>query len=918
MRKLLILVIVANSLALTILSQGAKLPPINVKQYQLKNGLTVVLHRDSSTPLVSVNIWYKVGSRNEAKGREGFAHLFEHLMFQGSKNYDTGYSPAVREFASDVNGSTDFDNTFYYEVLPSNFLERALYLEADRMSTLPDAIDQAKLDNQRDVVKNERRQNVENVPYGTMTDRIFETVFSASHPYGHNDTLDGHSAATLDDVKNFFREYYGPNNAVLVLAGDFDEKQARSWIEKYFGVIKPNVPVATLRPGQPPLSGVIRKTFEDPYAAAPRIAVVWGTGPHFTPDEAALNILASILTTGRGSRLQKSLIYEKGLAATTASNNSTGDLGGLFRIGATARAGKSADDMENAINAEVDRIKRDGPTEEEVRGAVRARESAFIYDMETVSNKGYSLAEFSVVLGQPDRFQWQIDRYATVTRADVKRVANQYLTANRLVMTYAPGKTPSTPGRADAPTSLQEKKRDAALLAQQTAKLPKPGADPKVTLPAVQKTRLSNGLNLWVVEKHELPIVAINVVVSTAGAAEDPVAKSGLANLTANMLSRGTKTRSAAELAAGLQPIGAQVAVGTTMHATNMSFRCLKKDLDQALDYFADGLMASTIPDSEYRTLKGLLANQFRQQKGGSSIVARLVFNTVLYGRDQLYGRPTAGDEKTLAEISRDDIRQFYEKNYRPNGATMIVVGDVRLDEMKATVERVFANWRSAEVQPAKAPIQRMVADPGIYLIDKPGAVQSSVVIGQAGPERANPDFYAVTVMNAILSRRLGNNIRESKGYTYGAGSQFLFSKLGAPFAAAAEIQIISTKEAIVEFLRELNGIRGSIPVTSSELDRHKQSLIRAFPSGFETRLNIANQLVQQVTLGVPETFYRDYSPNINAVTLADVNRVANKYIEPSKMAIVVVGDRSVIEPKLKELGMPIKLLDTDGNPVSQ
>jgi zinc protease len=916
MQKLAEFFLVIASLALITLAQATKLPPINVEQYTLKNGLTVILHRDTSTPLVAVNIWYKVGSRNEAKGREGFAHLFEHLMFQGSKNFDTGYSPAVREFASDVNGSTDYDNTFYYEVLPTNFLERALYLEADRMATLPDAIDQAKLDNQRDVVKNERRQNVENVPFGTMTDRIFEIIFSDGHPYGHNDTLDGHSAATLDDVKTFFREYYGPNNAVLVLAGDFDEKLARGWIDKYFGVIKPGAPVVPHKPGQPQLPGVLRKTFEDPYAAAPRIAVVWPTGPHFTPDQAALDILATLLASGRGSRLQESLIYEKGLAGSTGANNFAADLGGMFRIGATARPGKSADEMESAIDAEVERIKRDGPTEEEVRRAIRARESTFIYGMETIGNRGYSLAEFSVMLGQPDRFQWQIDRYSRVAPADVKRVVNQYLTANRLVISYVPGKTPTSPGRADAPTSLQEKKRDANLLAKQTAMLPKAGPDPKVALPAVQKTRLSNGMNLWVVEKPELPIVAINLVVSTAGAAEDPVAKLGLANFTGGMLSRGTKTRTAAELAAGLQSAGVQLGVSTTMHATTISFRCLKTDLDQALVHFADGLTASTIPESEFRTLKSLLVNQFRQQKANSSVVARNVFNKILYGPDQLYGRPIGGDEKTLAHITREDILQFYEKNYRPNGSTLIVVGDVRLDEMKARLERVFVNWKPVDVQIAEAPMQQMVAEPGIYLIDKPGAVQSSVVLGHVGPARNNSDFYAVTVMNAILSRRLGNNIRESKGYTYGAASQFQFGKLGAPFGAAAEIQIISTKEAVVEFLRELNGIRGSIPVTPRELDSQKQSLIRAFPSGFETRLNIANHLIPQVTLGVPETFFRDYPKNINAVTRADVNRVANKYIEPQKMAIVIMGDRSVIEPKLKELGMPITFLDTDGNPV--
>jgi zinc protease len=922
MRKLWLLVLLTISFAGISLAQSEKLPPLSVKEYTLKNGLTVVLHHDSSTPLVSVNIWYKVGSRNEEPGRTGFAHLFEHLMFQGSKNYSKDYLSAVQEFAAPVNGNTDVDRTFYFEVLPSNFLERALYFEADRMATLADAIDQVKLDNQRDVVKNERRQSVDNVPYGTMGERVSEVMYPGGHPYGHSvlGSMDDLSAASLEDVKSFFHRYYVPNNAVLVLSGDFDDGHARGWINKYFGAISAGAPVAPLTRSQPQLSGIVRKQYDDPFAQTPRMVLVWPGVPEFTADDAALKVLGNILSFGRASRLQKSLLYERELVANIFASHSADELAGLFRIAAVAKLGKTTDDIERVINEEVERIKRDGVTDEEVHRAVGADESEFIYDMETVEDNGSSLAAYKALTGEANHFQAELDSYAQVTAADIRRVANKYLTANHLVLTYVPAKDAARPGRVDAPTSTKPRELDPKLLAKQLAMLPKAGPDPKIELPTVEKTKLSNGLNLWIVQRHELPIVAMNLIVNT-GAADEAPAKAGLANLTAYMLNQGTKTRSATDIDSGLQSLGIESDVTVGPQATSVTLKSLTKNLDTALDYFADGISASMFPDTEFVKLKGRVSNALRQQKGNSAAVAANVFAKVVYG-DQLYGRQITGHMKTVAGISREDVIGFYKTNYRPNNSTLIVVGDVRPDDIKARVEHAFANWKPGDVHPAEVPMQQMVAKPGIYLIDKPGAVQSSMMVGKVGIERTSPDYYPVLLMNMILgggpSGRIYANLRQDKGYTYGAGSQFLFGKLRQPFRVQTQVQTISTKESIVEILKEINGIRGAIPVTPEELESHKQALIRRFPSNFETRMGIANQLLPEVTLGIPESYFRDYAANINAVTLADVNRVANKYLDPTGMAIVIVGDRSVIEPKLKELGMPIFYLDTDGNPIAR
>jgi zinc protease len=510
--------------------------------------LTVVLHPDRSTPIVGVNLFYHVGSKNEAPGRTGFAHLFEHMMFQGSGNYIDGWR-AVDDLGGNVNGTTDQDRTFYYEVVPSNTLERVLYMEADRMGNLLAAMDQAKLDNQRDVVKNERRQRVDNQPYGTMFERIGMLMYPESHPYHHSviGSMEDLSAASLDDVKGFFRQYYVPNNAVLAIAGDFDEKQTRAWIEKYFGGIAKGADIVRPNTPEPKLDSEIRKTYEEPGIPLPRLAMVWHSSPQYSPDEAPLDILASILSSGRGSRLQGDLLYGKELVQQIGAGNSTSEIAGLFQITATARPGKSLDDIEKDINAHIERLKAEPPTAEEMTRALNVREAGAIFGLQTVFGKGAAIAGYTGYLNKPDYFQADIDRYRKVTPADVQRVAKQYLTANRLVMSYVPAKAQPTgnPNAAvNRPTSTAPKKKDDALIAKQEAILPPIGPDPKLEIPTIEKTKLSNGMNLWVVKHNELPVVSMNLVMN-AGGVLDSAEKSGVASMTSNMLNQGTKTRSA-------------------------------------------------------------------------------------------------------------------------------------------------------------------------------------------------------------------------------------------------------------------------------------------------------------------------------------------------------------------------------------
>ncbi|MFL6284144.1 MAG: insulinase family protein [Pyrinomonadaceae bacterium] len=983
------------------------LPPIKYTQFFLPNGLRVIFHEDHSTPIVGVNVWYHVGSKNEQPGRTGFAHLFEHMMFQGFKGYDYDYVPVIQEVGGAINGSTTQDRTNYWELLPSNFLETALFMEAGRMKGLLDAMTQTKLDNQRDVVKNEKRQRIDNQPYGQATYKITETMYPEGHPYHWSPigSMEDLTAASLEDVKGFFRHYYVPNNASLVVSGDFDPKEARSLVEKYFGpvpkgeaIVRPDMPA-------PALDREIREQLED-RVQLPRIYISWHSVPQFSKDEAALDTLASILGGGKSSRLYKALQYDKQLAQTVGSFDGTSEIAGLFQIVATAKPGHTLDEIQQAIDAEIAKLKEEGPTSDEMERAYNAREAGFIYGLQTVGGiggKDDQLNNYATFLNNPGYFEQDLARYRKLTAADVQRVARQYLTDKRYILSIVPraagptsaaGPAPATPrdavaqpgatnaatnapsgtasgtqqGAAQAtPSGAQAVTKTAAQAtqpagaappqtsspaapssgqgrgmgsgrgsgsggaAQQTkaktgdrSLLPKEKADPKFVLPAVQRRKLSNGLDVLVVEHHELPVVSLNLVMKM-GAAGDPADKAGLASITADMLDEGTATRSSLEISDQLARIGSSLNVGAGWDSTTASMRTLTRHLDRALEIYSDVISNPAFPDKDFERLRQQRLAALRQQRDSPDAIAGLVFQTVLYGRGHPYGHPLAGDEASLTGLSGTDVRGFYETYYRPNNSALIVVGDVKPDAVVAKLEKAFAGWKSGHVPAvdvSAAPLQRDHS--AIYLVDRPGSVQSVIQIGQVGAPRSSPDYFPLFVMNRILggasSARINLNLREEKGYTYGANSAFSFRRGAGPFTAQAPVQGFSTKESVYEFLKEIRGIRGEIPVTPAELEAAKQSIVRGFPRTFETPDQIAAGLELIVTYDLPDTYFNSYIERVEAVSLEDVNRVANRYLQPDRMAIVIVGDRNSIERPLRtldDLGSRINVVDAEGKPAA-
>ena len=965
-------------------SSGGVLPPIKFTEFRLANGLRVILHEDHSTPIVGVNLWYHVGSKNEVPGKTGFAHLFEHMMFQGSKNYDDDFFKPIQEAGGNLNGSTNPDRTNYWEVMPSNFLELALFLEADRLGGLLDVLNEAKLANQREVVKNEKRQNYDNRPYGLVGAKINETLYPKNHPYHWLTigSLDDLSAASLEDVKDFFRRYYTPNNATLSLAGDFNPAEARRLVEKYFGSI-PRGPEATPVPMQAATISELKRINMEDRVALPRVYTVWPVPPQYTPDEAALDALATILAGGKSSRLYKTLVYERQIAQDVSAFNNSGEIAGQFQIVATAKPGKTLAELEGAVNEELERIKQTPPTAEEIERAYNARESAFIYSLQNVGGfggKNDQLSQYATYLNRPDYFNEDLARYRRVTAEDVKRVANQYLTDKRLIVNVTPrarGRSagepvPESPAKAVATPSPQTAgapqtgaaatgeaaqtatkaaaaatapagaappssaapakgepakpavaKRDAQQAAASAAALPKPGPEPRLVLPKVERHRLSNGLEVFLVRHSELPVVNMNLIIRS-GAAADPENLPGAASLTADLLDEGTKTRNALDISNALAGLGARLSVGAGWDSTNAELLTLTRHLDRALEVYADVLLNPAFPETDLKRLRGTRLASLQQQRENADAIAGIVYSSILYGNKHPYGRPLSGNEASLNALTDADVRRFYETYYRPNNAALIVAGDVTAATLLPKLERAFAAWKPGQIPAADisaTPPARERA--GIYLVDKPGAAQSVIQIGQVGVARSTPDYFPLLVLNSMLGgqfvSRINMNLREDKGYTYGARSGFEYRRGAGPFSASGGVFTNVTKESVGEFLKELRGIRGEIPVTERELEYAKQGILRGFPRGFETPDQIAGRLGSVVLYNLPDDYFNSYSARVRAVTVADITRVANRYLDPSRMAILVVGDRKAVEPGLRSLGIGegITFLDAEGRPAA-
>ncbi len=904
-----------------------EIPRLDVVKYTLGNGLDVLLHEDHNTPVVGVNLWYKVGSQDEKPGKTGFAHLFEHLMFQGSQHHDDEYFGPLEQLGARINGSTNTDRTNYFEVVPSNALELALWLESDRMGFLLPALSQGKLDNQRDVVKNERRQRIDNQPYGQSMEAILRALYPVGHPYHHSviGSMADLSAATLGDVTDFFQTYYAPNNASLSIAGDFEPTEARRLVEKYFGSIPRGPEVERPRPAVPKLDGPKSVAMTDAVKLA-RVQLVWPTVPTGHPDESSLDVLASVLGgLEKENRLYRALIYDRPLAANVSAGHPTARLSGTFTVTVTAQPSTPLDDLVRHVDTEIERLKRDGPTEAEVAKTQNGRESGLIMDLQSVQSKSDFLNRYNVAFGDPLAYQAELGRLFAVTPEDVRRVARKYLISDRIRLDVTPGSP--TPRAADV--AVEAPHAGTAAAAPEIADrfdrsvMPRPGPTPSFTPPSVVRRRLSNGLEVLVAERHGLPILTLNLVVKGGETLVNP-GKEGLASLTASLLTEGTETRDSLGLAGALAEIGASVDSRAGLEESSLTLTTLTRHTARALEIYADILLHPAFPQDALDRLRARRLAALLARSHSPAGIADDVFPRLLYGNDHPYGRPDMGTPNSVKNLTREDARRFYKRLYHRGNATMIVVGDTTPDAAVAALEDALNGWGTGEEVAFPLPDRLPARPTTVYLVDKPAAAQSVLVVGQVGLPRSTPDYFSITVMNTILggqfSSRINLNLREKRGYTYGARSSFAFRQGAGPFKAEGAVRTEVTRDALSELVKELNDIAGARPASDDELAFARDRLIKGFPGRFETTFGIAGALADLVVYHLPDDYLARYRREIEAVSLADVHRVARKYIDPDRLVILVVGDRSKIEPELKSLPYAriVHELDTEGRPINK
>jgi zinc protease len=900
-----------------------QVPELQFQRYKLANGLEVILSEDHRLPLVAVNLWYHVGAANETVGRTGFAHLFEHMMFEGSKHVPGGSHAHYLESAgvTDFNGTTSFDRTNYYETLPSNQLELALWLESDRMGYLPDKLDQANLSNQQDVVRNERRQSYENQPYGIAQEAVFHGLFPKEHPY-YPMVIGSHAdiqAAKLEDVRNFFKLYYAPNNASLAIVGDFDPAKARELVENYFGPLKAGVEVPRVKVPNPAITAE-RKTVVQDNVQLPRVYLAWLTSPIFKPGDAEADIAANTLGGGKSSRLYKKLVYEKQLALDVEADQQSLMLSSVFQIQATARPGVKAEDLQKAIDEELDAFRASGPTAEEMQRARNGIETRTISGLEILNGVADLLNSYNHYLGTPDFLAADIARYENATALTVQFFAKSQLNPNQRVVVYAvPGKQdlgPEVPTpKAEAKGTAQPGGEPVNVDARWREKPPAPGPAVALHLPVPETFKLSNGLTVLYSERPGLPLVAASLVFRR-GTGANPVDHPGLASFTARMVQQGTSTRSALQIADRAADLGTTIETRAAVDSSRVGTESLTRNFPDILELLAMVVLHPTFPQAEIDRVRSERLAALVQEKDDPFSVASRVSAAALYGPKYTYGYPDIGTTDSLKAVTREELVHFWQENYLPSDAALIITGNMKLAELKPLLEKQFGEWKGGNAPAANRGTPEP-ADAKLIIVDRADAPQTTLLLFSLGPARSTPDYPQLEVMNSelggLFSSRINMNLREEHGYTYGAGSFFGYHVAPGPFVVYSDVRTDVTAPATTEIFKELRRMRDT-PMTPEELKSAKDSIAQSLPGRFEHAAETVGTFAEIYVYDLPLDYFSLLPAKLYAVTAEQAQAAARQYIQPEKMTVLAVGDRAKIEPALKELKLgKIEIRDAEG-----
>jgi zinc protease len=866
---------------------------IPCEQFTLDNGLSVIVHEDHKTPIVAVNVWYHVGSKNERPGKTGLAHLFEHLMFGGSEHLPGSYIEAMERIgATDLNGSTSEDRTNYFENVPASALDYALFAESDRMGYFYNTITQELLDLQRGVVQNEKRQH-ENLPYAIVEDLVVKSTYPVGHPYAHTviGSMEDLNSASLDDVREWFRTYYTPSNAVLAVAGDITVAEARDKIDRYFAEIPPGPPVAHERSWIARMSGEHRELVQDRVPQA-RIYKIWNVPGFSSPDSTYLRLAGSILSTGKASRLHKRLVYEDQIATQVSAYLDEREAGGQFVVAATAREIQDLPRVERALDEELARFCEEGPTAREFQRVRVQGYASFVRGTERIGGFGGKsdvLASSQTYLGSATAYKRRLRQLDEVTPEGLRKTLASWLSDG----VYSLEVLPFTAKKAGA--------------AGDRGRIPQPGRPHDLHLPPFREARLSNGARIFVAERHDIPVVNVWLELD-GGYAADRFTRLGAARLTSSLLAGGTRRRTALEISDELQMLGAQLSAGCNLDLCSVYVSALRGALDDSLALYSDIVLNPVFPEYDFEHQRKLQLSAIAHEKVTPLQMALRSLPPLLFGPDHPYAVPLTGSgtEESLRRISRDDIAAFHATWFHPANASFVVVGDTSLEEIKPKLEQLFSSWSPAETPSKDLRLVPEPSQPVLYLLDKPGAQHSIVMAATLAPPPDARTEIAIETTNNIFGgtfgSRLNMNLREDKHWSYGAASILYEAHGQRPFLTYASVQADKTADSVAEILKEFAGMAGARPILPDELEKARQQQIFALPAANEKMSSIGNLFSALLQAGLPLDYYDTYVSRVAALKVEDIEACAKSLLVPNRMIWLVVGDASQLEPSLRKL----------------
>lgn len=907
---------------------------IEFEKYELENGLDVVLHQDKSDPIVSLAIQYGVGSNREKTGRTGFAHLFEHMLFQESENVPQDqFFKKIQDAGGTLNGGTWKDGTIYYEVVPNNALETIMWLESDRMGFLINTVTESAFYNQQEVVQNEKRQRVDNNPYGHTSWVLDKNMYPEGHPYNWQviGELVDLQNATVEDVKEFYNKYYGPNNATLVLAGDFEKEDAKALIEKYFGEIKRRDEVTPMEPQPVTIDETKRLYHEDNFATTPQLNMVWPTLQQYEDDAYALDFLAEILSSGKKAPLYKVLVKEKDLTSTTTAYNSSQELAGEFHIVITANNGKNLNDVEAGIMEAFAMFEKDGVSNRDVERIKAGLETSFYNGISSVLGKSFQLAIYNNFAGDPGFIEQDIENIKKVTKEDVMRVYNKYIKDKPFIMTsFVPkGQLELIADNSEkAPVVEEEIKENIAKTVEDSkeeiAKTPSnfdrsiepaQGDSPKLNIPESWSTTLDNGMKVYGMEQNEIPTVNFSLVIE-GGHLLDDINNNGVANLMTDIMMEGTVNKTPAELEEEIEMLGASINMFTTNESIVIRGNTLVRNLDKTIALVEEILLQPRWDVEEFARIKTRTINEIKRSDADPSTVASRVYNKLLYGKDHIFSYPTVGTVSSVEAITIDHLKDFYSKNFSPSISRFHIVGKVNQNKTLSALENLSKNWAAKEVTIPEFPIENNRDKASLYFVDIPNAKQSVINIGYISMPRTSKDFYPAEVMNYKLGGSFSGNVnlilREEKGYTYGARTNFSGSKIPGTFTASSSVRTNTTGESVQIFKDQIAKYKEGI--SEEDLEFTKNALIKSNARRFETQRSLLGMLQEMSAYNLPSNYIEGEESVVANMTLEQHKQLANTYLDESKMAYVIVGDAATQFAQFKEMGFDeVKLMNKEG-----